>query len=330
MVMSKLNEYFKQLNVSENATDAEIKKSYNRKIRECHPDLYPNDPAKFEQFNKLNNTYDAIKDKESREKTRKSSMGNQVNQSPRGGGNSHQGINFDFFSDFFNFDEASESSAEKTYELELTLKQIFEGTSKKIKIKQQKNCDCNRGYVPTGKICQNCAGRGVVFQKSSFMSAYTTSCGGCRGTGRQLLKCPTCKGTYKLTYTSEQNINIPPGVKQGQVFREKGLNFKIKVKTAEYQVNWTTMAVTGNLEISLKTALQGGEISFKNFDDSILKVKIPCLTSSETRVRIKQKGLTISTGGWFMKSSKRGDLVLRLKINLGLSQAIRTKLCQIL
>jgi molecular chaperone DnaJ len=329
--MSKLNEYFKQLNVSEKATDAEIKKAYNRKIRECHPDLYPNDPVKFEQFNKLNNVYDSIKDKQSREKTRKTSMGNQINQSPKGGGrNSNQGINFDFFSDFFNFDEVSENSPEKTYELELTLNQIFKGTDKKIKIKQQKNCDCSRGYVPTGKICQNCAGRGVVFQKSSFMSAYTASCSGCRGTGRQLLKCPTCKGTYRLTYTAEHNISIPPGVKQGQVFREKGLNFKIKVKTAEYQVNWTTLVVTGNLEISLKTALLGGEISFKNFDESVLKVKIPCLTSSETRVRIKQKGLIISTGGWFIKTSKRSDLVLRLKINLDLSSAIRTKLCQIL
>jgi hypothetical protein len=57
---------YELLGVSRSADDKEIKLSYLRKARECHPDLHPGDPHATRRFQELSSAYQQIKDAESR------------------------------------------------------------------------------------------------------------------------------------------------------------------------------------------------------------------------------------------------------------------------
>ncbi len=55
---------YKVLGVSENATKEEIKKAYRQKAKEYHPDLHPNDPEAARKMNEINEAYDMLNNPE--------------------------------------------------------------------------------------------------------------------------------------------------------------------------------------------------------------------------------------------------------------------------
>jgi len=60
--MSENQDYYKILNVSENADLEEIKRSFRRLARDCHPDLHPNDVGAAERFRLLREAYEVLSD----------------------------------------------------------------------------------------------------------------------------------------------------------------------------------------------------------------------------------------------------------------------------
>ena len=51
---------YKVLGVSRDATPDEVKKAYRKKARENHPDLNPDDPNAEERLKKINEAYERI------------------------------------------------------------------------------------------------------------------------------------------------------------------------------------------------------------------------------------------------------------------------------
>ena len=49
---------YKVLGVSPDASQDEIKKAYRRKAKENHPDLHPDDPNATQKMNEINEAYD--------------------------------------------------------------------------------------------------------------------------------------------------------------------------------------------------------------------------------------------------------------------------------
>ena len=51
---------YRVLGVSRDATREEIKKAYRKKAKEYHPDLHPDDPYALEKMNEINEAYDML------------------------------------------------------------------------------------------------------------------------------------------------------------------------------------------------------------------------------------------------------------------------------
>lgn len=58
-----MKDYYKILGISPNASDDEIKKAYKKKAKLCHPDLFPNDKEKEEEFKLINEAQEALLNK---------------------------------------------------------------------------------------------------------------------------------------------------------------------------------------------------------------------------------------------------------------------------
>ncbi len=55
---------YRVLGVSRDATKEEIKRAYRKKAKEYHPDLHPNDPHAAEKMNEINEAYDMLNNPE--------------------------------------------------------------------------------------------------------------------------------------------------------------------------------------------------------------------------------------------------------------------------
>ncbi len=51
---------YRVLGVSKDATQDEIKRAYRKKAKENHPDLHPNDPEASKRMNEINEAYDML------------------------------------------------------------------------------------------------------------------------------------------------------------------------------------------------------------------------------------------------------------------------------
>ena len=60
---------YEVLGVPYNASEEEIKKAYKKKIRACHPDLFPDNPAALEKAKEINDAYDILIKKRNKENT---------------------------------------------------------------------------------------------------------------------------------------------------------------------------------------------------------------------------------------------------------------------
>ena len=61
-------DYYKTLDITKNATDAEIKKAYRKLARKLHPDLNPDDKEADAKFQQLNEANAVLSDPEKRKK----------------------------------------------------------------------------------------------------------------------------------------------------------------------------------------------------------------------------------------------------------------------
>lgn len=277
-------DYYKILDVTKSATEAEIKKAYRKLARKYHPDLNPNDKEAEKKFKEINEANEVLSNPENRKKYDKYGKDwkhadefekagydpnqQQYSRQQQGGNPDFSGFGGDFsgsdFSDFFNsmYGGGRSSRSQSKY----------------------------RGQDFNAEL------------QLDLASAYTTH-------------------KQSLTVNGKNiRITIPAGVENGQIIKIPGhggpganggpngdlfITFNIE-NNSDFKREGNNLY--SDVDLNLYTAVLGGEVFVNTFDGKV-KVKVPAETQTGTKVKLKGKGFPV-----YKKENQFGDLYITYTI----------------
>jgi len=226
-------DYYELLEISRDATGAEIKKAYRKLALKYHPDKNPDNKEAEEKFKLINEAYQVLSDDEKRAIYDRYGIEGLKNQGVGGGfGSAGMDDIMDIFNSFFGggFGRKQRDPSQKyalDFEVELTLdfhEAVF-GCEKKFNLRYKTPCaSCEGTGAKEGKLetCSYCGGQGqVLMRQGAFQFAQT--CPQCEGEGRiAQTPCPDCGGQGYSQKEEEITITIPAGVDSGNRLRVAG------------------------------------------------------------------------------------------------------------
>jgi len=211
---------YKLLGIDKNANQNDIKKSFRKMAMTHHPDK-GGDPEKFKEITKA---YEILSDPE--KKTLYDQHGLEGVES---GGQSAPDI-FDLFGGGGSRRGRNEKrrGEDVVFPLKVTLEELFNGMSKKLRLTKSvicKDCEGKGGKGATDITCKDCRGQGikVVIRQlgPGMIQQMQTTCDKCNGEGTVIAdkdKCKTCKGA-----------KVNKEKKTLEVFVSKGMSHNTKI-----------------------------------------------------------------------------------------------------
>ena len=328
--MAGKRDYYDVLGVSKNASEAEIKKAYRRLAMKHHPDRNPDDVEAIEKFKEAKEAYDILSDDRKRaayDQFGHAGVDASVGAGAGPGGFGGFGDIFDsVFGDIFGGGRGGERvyrGADLRYDLDLSLEEAVSGTTVKIRIPTQVQCQaCNGSGAQKGSApvsCPTCGGMGQVRMQQGFFSVQQT-CPQCRGSGKIIKDpCGTCHGHGRIRESKTISVKVPPGVDSGDRIRLNGegesgehggapgdLYVHIIVKDHPIFTRDGTDLYC-DVPISFGTAVLGGELEIPTLNGKV-KLKVPAETQSGKLFRLRGKGVRS------VRSSSVGDLMCRVVV----------------
>ncbi len=326
--MAEKRDYYEVLGVEKNANDTEIKKAYRKLALKYHPDKNPGDKEAEEKFKEAAEAYDVLSNPDKR--ARYDQFGHAGMNGAAGGAGGFGGFGgggfsmediFSQFGDIFggHFSGGGFSSSrggrrvnrgsDIRVKVRLTLQEISEGVTKKLKINKMVACEeCHGKGAEEGgySTCTTCNGTGYVTRvENTFFGRMQTQspCPTCGGEGKMITKpCPKCKGEGAVRGQEVVEIKIPAGVGEGMVLtvsgkgnaaRHGGVNGDLLVLIEEEPDNELIRDgndLIHNLNITVTTALLGGSVEVPTVDGRA-KIKIAPGTHAGKVLRLGGKGL---------------------------------------
>jgi DnaJ family protein A protein 2 len=209
-------EFYDILEVTQNATGDEIKKSYRKKVMKAHPDK-GGDP---EEFKKLQAAYEVLSNPEKRELYDKYGIDGLREGGP-GGMDPFEGLFGGLFGGRGGRGGKPQQKKMKPIvkEIKVTLEDLYVGRMKKVTFQRQRNCDgCDGKGGKDAKKCTTCKGSGMIEKivqlAPGFVSSSRNVCHECRGEGNvfdKANKCKKCKGNK--VGNEDKTIEVP--IEQG-------------------------------------------------------------------------------------------------------------------
>ena len=329
-------DYYEVLGVDKNATEADIKKAYRKKAKECHPDLHPNDKDAEERFKELNEANEVLSDADKR--ARYDQFGFDGPQMGGGGydfsGFGGMGGMGDLFETIFggmggmggmggSRRNAPVQGDDLQYRLTISFEEAAFGCEKEIDFFRNETCDtCSGTGAKPGtqpQTCPPCKGSGQVRSGSGFMVTVRT-CPTCRGEGKIVKdKCSGCNGTGRIRRKRTIKLRIPAGVEDGVNMIKRGegepgmrggpagdLYIAVSVKPHKlFKRDGNNLLL--EMPISVTQAALGAEIDVPTLEKPV-KHRIPEGTQTGTSFRLKGHGIVSRRTG------VKGDLILTVRV----------------
>lgn len=319
--MSK-RDFYDVLGVAKTATQAEIKKAYRSLVKTHHPDKGGDETA----FKEIAEAYEVLSD----EKKRKDYDTFGHTKTPQFGGGYDPMDEFLRKAGFEAFRTANQAEIKKGLNLhmtvKLTLEEIFNGTTKKIKYRRNVMCATCLGKGGTGvKDCGTCSGHGFVTQvrQTNFgQFRHTINCPTCNGEGSSYeTECNTCKGHGVNLEEDINEISIPHGVLDNMTMFLEGKGHAIKngisgdmlITIMElphdlYVRNGNDLRF--NLKLTYPQLILGDKVEIPTIEGTKIRVNIAEYTKVGETLRVLGKGMKV------METDSRGDLLLVIDLKV--------------
>ncbi len=342
--MAEKRDYYEVLGVEKNADAETIKKAYRKAAIKFHPDKNPGDKEAEEKFKEAAEAYDVLSNDDKR--ARYDRFGHAGMNGGAGGAGGFGGFGgaggfsmddiFEQFGDIFGGAfggfgggrgrggrQRVNRGSDVRITVRLTLKEIAEGVTKKLKINKIVACEKCGGTGAKDKsaysTCTQCGGSGYVItvQNSFFGRMQTQSvCPTCQGEGRIIKdKCTHCGGEGTERGDKIVEVKIPAGVSEGMALtlqgmgnaaRHGGINGDLIVvikeeEHADFERSGNNLV--HNLRISVTTAILGGDAEVPTIDGRV-RISIDAGTQSGKVMRLRGKGLPDVNG------RGRGDIII--------------------
>ena len=254
-------DFYKELGVSPDASQDEIKRVARKLLAENHPDRNPDNAAAEERYKAVSEAKEVLTDPAKRkeyDETRRLFAGGGFGRRFNGGGGGDFAGGFGVGGDGaeFNlndlFDAAGRSGGNNIGDLfgglfgrgaqtrpsrprrgndletetELDFMEATKGVAMPLRLTSPAPCtNCHGSGARPGtspKVCPTCNGAGVI-NRNQGAFGFSEPCTECRGSGSIIEHpCDECKGTGVTTRTRTINVRIPPGVEDGQRIRLAG------------------------------------------------------------------------------------------------------------
>ena len=341
-------DYYEVLGVGKSATKEELKKAYRKLAMQYHPDRNPDDKDAEEKFKEAAEAYEILNDDNKR--ARYDRFGHE---GVRGSGFGSQGFSdindiFSHFSDIFGgasiFDDFFGGGSQRSrgrkrgqgvqgsdlrVNLKLTLEEIAEGVTKKIKIKKQVKCDACGGNGSEGgkstKSCPVCHGTGEIKTVSRSVFGQFVNiqpCNNCDGDGVVVDNpCKKCMGEGRIADEVTVKIDSPAGVSEGNymTMRGEGNAGKRGGEPGDLIVVFQELPheyfmregddILYDLFINYPDAVLGAEAEVPTLNGKA-KLKIDNGTPTGKLLKMRDKGIK------HLNHSGRGDQIVRVNIEI--------------
>ena len=231
-------DYYEILGVPRDADEKAVKSAFRRLARELHPDVSDH-PEAQERFREATEAYEVLSKSETREL-----YDRYGHEGLRTGGFRPTDFDFgslaDIFSAFFGDDllggfggrggRRSARGADVLAEVEIELAEAAAGTRRTVPFPVVAACSTCRGTgaAPgsSPRTCPECEGLGRLQSITSSVFGQvvrTQACPRCGGAGQVVeTPCEDCRGSGHLEEERELEVEIPPGIHDGQRIRLSG------------------------------------------------------------------------------------------------------------
>ena len=347
--MADKRDYYEVLGVSKSATPDEIKKAYRQLAKKYHPDLNPDNKEAEAKFKEANEAYEILSDSDKKEKYDRFGFAG-VDPSygagqPGGGfggfGGFDGGMEFDLgdlFGSFFggfgggggrSNPNAPRRGSDIQTNIYITFEEAAKGCKKTVEFQKIEVCDeCSGSGAAKGsspQTCPDCNGRGQinVQQRTPFGTISTSKpCQRCGGKGTfNPNPCTRCKGAGRIRRTVKQEITIPAGIDDGQIFtvRNQGnaganggpagdLRVGVIVKPHPF-FERDGYNVWYDVKVSFVQATLGDKLRVPTLDGQVEYI-LPAGTQPGDIFKLKGRGIQV------LNSTRRGDQLIRVNVEI--------------
>ncbi len=327
-------DYYSILGVDRHFSPAKLRRAYQRRAREFHPDLHPGSAEAASMFALVAQAFEILSDPERRGAYDRGVVeGKTHREEPPlafegfdfggGGAGGRQGFRELFESAI----EPSGEAAQRGEDLEVTLRisfdEAFRGAHRRLSVTRLSPCPgCDgRGVVARSpQPCANCGGEGSTRVRRGHL-VFRARCRDCDGAGRRVQgPCPDCDGESRMHESEWMDVSVPPGIEHGARLRLPSAgnagrrggapgDFVVQVEVEPHPLyRRAGHDLYVDAQVSIFDAAVGGHVSVKTPDGEV-PIEIPAGTQGGQRFRLRKRGMP-----HFGDPSSRGDLWAEVKL----------------
>ena len=330
---------YKALEVSKEASQDEIRRSYRRLARKYHPDANPGDREAEERFKEIQHAYEVLSNPEKRreyDEGPRTFFGSQGAGQRQPGGADFEDIS-DLLGGFGNLGDIFGRTATTTQRtrakgenitvnIRLSFKDALSGVATRVAVPVEEACGQCRGTgaAPgtSPRTCPECGGRGVQSRDQGFF-ALSTQCSRCGGEGRIIEKpCSVCGGNGSVRKNRQVKVRIPAGARDGMKVRIPGRgsagrrggpagDLYVVTRVEEHPVfrrRGDDFVV--EVPVSFAEAALGAQIEVPKPGGGTVRVKLPAGTQDGKQFKVRGAGAPKAK----KSSGEKGNLIVRVGV----------------